>query len=142
MAAGELAADCVFCKIIRGEIPSQRVFEDEHVLGFLDIQPLAAGHTILIPRHHAKTLAELPAEWAAALAQAFGRVAQAVVSVVGAQGCNVLLNDGEVAGQVVPHVHFHIVPRRPADGLGYRWKASPAPPEQLATLAERVRAAL
>ena len=81
---------------------------------------------MLIPKHHAASLEDLPAEWSAGLARLFGRLAKATVAAVGAEGYNVLLNNGAVAGQVVPHVHFHIVPRRADDGLGYRWKAKPA----------------
>jgi histidine triad (HIT) family protein len=140
--AGVLVADCVFCRIIRGEIPAERIYEDEHVLAFLDIGPLAAGHSVVIPRYHAAALENLPADWAAHVARALGPLARAVVAVTGADGYNILLNNGAVAGQVVPHVHFHIVPRRPDDQLGYRWHASPADAEQLAEIGSCVRAAL
>ena len=89
MPAGVLDNDCVFCKIIRGEIPAQRVFEDDHGLAFLDINPLSTGHTVLIPKHHAASLEDLPAEWSAGLARLFGRLAKAVVAAVGAEGYNV-----------------------------------------------------
>ena len=142
MSAGVLDSDCIFCKIIRGEIPCQRVFESQHALAFLDINPLAPGHTVLIPKHHVEFLEDLPEDWAGGLGCVFGRIARAVSSVVQAQGYNVLQNNGSVAGQVVPHVHFHIVPRRADDGLGYRWKAKPASAEELAELAERIQSAL
>ena len=142
MSTDVLAPDCVFCKIIRGEIPAQRLFEDERVLAFLDINPLAPGHTVVIPKYHAEVLHALPAEWTAALSVRFGRLAEVLVQVVGAEGYNVLQNNGRVAGQVVPHVHFHIIPRRSGDGLGYRWNARPADADELARLAEQVRAAL
>ncbi len=142
MNAGVLVPDCVFCRIIRGEIPAQLIFEDEHVLAFLDIGPLAAGHAVVIPRYHAAALEDLPADWAAHVARALGPLARAVVAATGAEGYNILLNNGAVAGQVVPHVHFHIVPRRADDRLGYRWHASPATPNELAEIGSRVRAAL
>jgi histidine triad (HIT) family protein len=142
MAAGVLEQDCIFCKIIRGEIPCQRVYEDEHLLAFLDIQPLAPGHTVVIPRHHAELLDQLPAEWATAIGCALGRLGRTVVRVTGATGYNVLQNNGAVAEQAVPHVHFHLIPRRAGDGLGYRWKAKSVPAEQLAKMAGDIRAAL
>jgi len=133
---------CVFCRIIRGEIPAQRVFEDSEVLAFLDINPLAPGHTILIPKHHSANLEDLPPQWAVALGRTLGRLAGAITAAVGAAGYNLLQNNGPVAGQLVPHVHFHIIPRRPDDGLGYRWKSKAAGPEELARVAEQVRARL
>ena len=142
MAAGAQDPDCIFCKIIRGEIPCQRVFENEHLLAFLDINPLATGHTVVIPKHHAERLEDLSADQAAELARSFGRLAQAVVLIVGGEGYNILQNNGSAAGQVVPHVHFHIIPRRAGDGLGYRWNAKSAVPDELAQLSERIRTAL
>ena len=141
MIAGEINADCVFCKIIRGEIPCQRIFDSPHVLAFLDINPLSQGHTVVIPKHHTERLEDLPEEWSVELARSFGLIARAVTGAVGAEAYNLLQNNGSLAGQVVPHVHFHIIPRRADDGLGYRWKAKPASADELRSLAERVRAA-
>ena len=139
MAADRQDSNCIFCKIIRGEISCQRVFENEHLLAFLDINPLATGHTVVIPKHHAERLEDLSTDQAAELARSFGQLAQAIVSTVGGEGYNLLQNNGSVAGQVVPHVHFHIIPRRVDDGLGYRWNVKSASPEELAELAERIR---
>lgn len=141
MVAGAQDPNCIFCKIIRGEIPCQRVFENEHLLAFLDINPLATGHTVVIPKHHAERLEDLSADQAADLARLFGRLAQAIVPTVGGEGYNLLQNNGSVAGQIVPHVHFHIIPRRADDGLGYRWNAKSASPDELAELSERIRTA-
>jgi len=137
-----LAESCIFCKIIRGEIPSQKVFENDEVLAFLDINPLSTGHTVVIPKRHAERLADLDEDWNAALGRVIGRLSKLVVSVVAAEGHNVLQNDGAVAGQVVPHVHYHIVPRWASDGLGYRWNAKSANADELTQLAQRIRAAL
>ena len=142
MASGNLDPDCIFCKIIRGEIPAQRVFENDHLLAFLDINPLATGHTVVIPKTHAERLEQLPADTAGEVARSFGAIATALLKVTGAEGYNVLQNNGSVAGQVVPHVHFHLVPRRADDGLGYRWNAKSATAEELTALADRVRGAL
>jgi histidine triad (HIT) family protein len=113
--------NCIFCRIAAGEIPAALVHETEQVVAFLDIAPLAEGHLLLIPRAHFARLEEVPGEVAAALASELPRLGRAVRQVTGAQGYNLLVNDGKVAGQEVEHVHFHLIPRAPGDGLGYRW---------------------
>lgn len=119
--------NCVFCKIVAGQIPALRVHEDEHVLAFLDIGPLAEGHLLIIPKEHAERLEEMNPEVLASLARQLPRLARAVLSVTQAAGYNLLQNNGRVSGQEVPHVHFHIIPRASGDGLGYRWLASSYP---------------
>jgi len=114
-------SDCIFCKIIAGDIPSHKVYEDEHVFAFLDIGPLSEGHTLIIPKQHAETLDQLSDEAAAACGLACKRIGAAVASATGCAGWNILQNNGEVAGQEVMHVHFHLIPRAEGDGLGYRW---------------------
>jgi len=141
MNAGTLDPKCLFCRIIGGQIPCHRVEENEHVLAFLDINPLTAGHTIVVPKHHAEFLEGLPAEWVNELARALGPLATRVARAVGAVGYNLLVNNGQAAGQVIPHVHFHIIPRHEGDGLGYRWKARAASESELAELAARIRGA-
>ncbi len=138
----QAAADSVFTKIIRGEIPCQRIFENEHLLAILDINPLAEGHALVIPKRQVERLEQLPAEEAAEIARHLGWIAARIVAVTGAEGYNILQNNGAAAGQVVPHVHFHIIPRRSGDGLGFRWNARAAEPAALAALAERIRAGL
>jgi len=115
--------NCIFCKIAAGEIPAAVVHQDEHLVVFLDISPLAEGHLLVIPREHWANLADMPAEQCAGLFSFMPRLGQALLKVTGAAGFNLLLNSGAVAGQVVPHVHCHLVPRRAGDGLGYRWNA-------------------
>lgn len=133
------AAGSIFAKIVAGEIPCHRVYENEHVLAFLDINPLAEGHTLVIPKRPAARIGELTAEEAAALARVLPQLTKEIQAATGATACNVLINDGEVAGQEIPYVHVHIVPRRADDGLGYRWRPQSVDSEQLAALAERIR---
>jgi len=135
-------ADCVFCKIAAGDIPCTKVYEDEVCLAFLDIGPISSGHTLLIPKKHYETISEMPAAEAAHLAAQLPVLARAVQEAVGAQGINILQNNGAVAGQEVPHVHVHLIPRRPGDGLGYRWPAKKADFEVLAQQAEAIRTRL
>lgn len=114
---------CIFCRVVSAEIPSAVVFEDGSVLAFLDTGPLADGHLLVVPREHAALLTDLSADAAARLGSVLPRLGRALLQVTGAAGFNVLLNNGSVAGQVVNHVHVHLIPRRESDGLGYRWNA-------------------
>lgn len=114
-------AACIFCRIVAGEIPAAKVYEDQRILAFMDINPVAPGHTLVIPKAHATEVSGLCREDLAAMGEALGRIAPAVMNAVSAEGYNILNNRGAVAGQAVDHVHFHIIPRKAADGRGYRW---------------------
>ena len=135
------AADSIFTGIIRGDIPCARVFENEYLIAFLDIAPLAEGHTLVVPKRQVERLEDLPPEEAAAIARELGPIARRVLKATGAPAYNILQNNGAQSGQVVPHVHFHIIPRREGDGLGFRWNAKSARPEELRALAERISSA-
>ena len=111
-----MSADCIFCSIVDGEIPGRIVYEDEDTLAFLDANPLAEGHTLVIPKGHYERLDDLPGDIAAAVGSAIAEVAPAVESAVDAPASTVAYNHGEEAGQEVPHVHAHVVPRFPDDG--------------------------
>jgi len=111
-------SDTIFGKIIRGEIPCHRVYEDEHVLAFLDVNPIARGHTLVIPKEARVTLDELSDDSAAAIGRALPRIARAVLAATGARAYNVLQNNGAQAHQAVMHVHFHIIPRYADRELG------------------------
>ncbi len=117
-------ADTIFTKIIAGEIPCFRVYEDAHVLAFLDIGPLSRGHTLVIPKEPAETLDQLSDESAAALGRVLPRISRAVLQATGAQAFNILQNNGASAHQAVMHVHFHIIPKyADGSGLGIGWPA-------------------
>ncbi len=135
-------ADCIFCKIVAREIPSSAVFETETVLAFLDVGPLAEGHLLVIPKQHYTTLVDVPSEDCTRLAEALPRLGSALMAVTSAEGFNVLQNNGKVAGQVVDHVHFHLIPRRSGDGLGYRWKPGTYPKERTEQLVLSYRASI
>ncbi|MCC6357589.1 MAG: HIT family protein [Phycisphaerales bacterium] len=135
-------SDSIFTRIIRGEIPCQRVFESPTVFAFLDINPLAPGHTLVVPKRQVERLEQLPENEAADIARVLGRIARAILDVTGAPDYNVLQNNGSSAGQVVPHVHFHIIPRREHDGLGFRWNPKPAGADELKALRDRLAAIL
>jgi len=114
--------ETIFSKIISGAIPCHRIYEDAHVLSFLDIAPVAPGHTLVIPKEPARTLDELSDEAAAALGRALPRICRAVKLVTGTSAFNVLQNNEALAHQAVFHVHFHIIPKPDEQrGLGVRW---------------------
>ncbi len=116
--------DTIFSKIIAGEIPCHRVYEDEHVLAFLDIGPLSEGHTLVIPKEPAVTLGELSDEAGAALGRVLPRVCRAVAQATGCADYNVVQSNGRGANQEVMHVHFHIIPKPdPEQGLVVSWRA-------------------
>ena len=134
--------DCIFCKIVVGDIPAIKVLETPHALAFLDVAPLADGHTLLIPKRHYATLPQMPANELALVLQPLPALAESILSVVGAEAFNVLQNNGRAAGQAVDHVHFHIIPRVADDGLGYRWNAGAYPQERAEELGRKIKAAL
>jgi histidine triad (HIT) family protein len=116
-------AETVFAKIIRGEIPCHPVYEDEHVLAFLDINPLSRGHVLVIPKETVETIDEVSEETGAALGKALVRVARAVKAATGCASYNILQNNGAGAHQAVMHVHFHVIPKyADGTGLGIGWK--------------------
>ena len=115
--------DCIFCKIVAGEIPASVLFQSESGLAFLDVNPLSDGHLLYVPRDHYERHSEIPPALAGKMAEAIPRLGRALLAATKADGYNLLLNEGAAAGQVVPHVHYHLIPRKPGDGLGYRWNA-------------------
>jgi histidine triad (HIT) family protein len=132
----------VFDKILAGEIPCHRVYEDEHVLAFLDVGPLSPGHTLLIPKERKAHLHELSDASAAALGRVLPRLCRAVMAATGAADYNVLQNNGSRAHQVVMHVHFHIIPKIGQAGLGVVWPAGKLDGESAAPLLAALRRAL
>ncbi|WP_433713718.1 HIT family protein [Nocardia sp. CA-084685] len=112
--------DCVFCRIAAGQAPATKVYEDDTLCAFLDIRPIARGHTLVIPKRHASELTDLDADSVAHLFRAGHRLALAIRrSELAADGANLVLNDGTAAFQTVPHVHLHVVPRRHGDKLSF-----------------------
>lgn len=133
----------IFSKIISGEIPCHKVYEDAHVLAFLDINPLSRGHTLVIPKEEAAYLHELSEESAAAIGRVLPRIARAVVKATGVEHYNVLQNNGAPAHQAVFHVHFHIIPKPSSEeGLGIGWPARSLDHAEAAALAGEIARAL
>ena len=132
---------CLFCKIISGEIPSRRVYEDDQVMAFLDAFPTRPGHTLVVPKGHVETMMDASDACLTSWIRAVQRVAIAVQSATGAQGINLLQNNGSAAGQVIHHLHMHIIPRMMDDGLKM-WPGSPINAQEGDVLAEKLRKAV
>jgi histidine triad (HIT) family protein len=132
----------IFDKIIDGEIPCYRVYEDDHVLAFLDIAPLSDGHMLVIPKQRVSGLHELSDEAAAALGRVLPRLCRAVMNATGAGAYNVLQNNGAAAHQAVFYVHFHIIPMLGDAGLGLGWSAGSLDTQRAGELVKQMQASL
>lgn len=131
-------SDCIFCKIIVGEIPSHKVYEDDQVLAFLDIKPLNPGHTLVVPKHHAESVIDSAEEDMRSVMSVIKKIAPAILRATGASACNVSNNNGAAAGQIIFHTHFHVIPRH--DGDGYApWHRTEHSDSDAAQVAEKIR---
>lgn len=132
---------CIFCRIVRKEIPSTVVYEDDHVLGFLDVSPVRPGHTLIIPKAHYPQILDVPQDLAGPLLLATQKVGHALMKATGAQGFNMLQNNFAAAGQMVYHVHWHLIPRSEGDGLRLWAQSSYSSTEAMQLMGESIRAA-
>ena len=114
-----MGENCIFCKIIKGEIPSQKIFENENTFAFLDINPASFGHALVIPKKHYETLIDVPDEELKQLIISVKKVSTAIMYATNIKGFNILQNNGKIAGQIVNHVHFHIIPREENDSINF-----------------------
>ncbi|HKJ50366.1 MAG TPA: HIT family protein [Gammaproteobacteria bacterium] len=135
-------ADCIFCKIIGGEIPCFRLYEDEDTLAFMDINPASPGHALVIPREHAVDVHAISDGAIAATVISAKKVAAAIDRTLRPQGLNLLQCNGEAAGQSVFHFHMHVLPRSEGDDLEMNWGLQAGDLDEIAALAERIRANL
>ncbi|KAM0797242.1 HIT-like domain-containing protein [Usnea florida] len=130
-------AACIFCKIIKGDIPSFKLFESEGVLAFLDVQPLSQGHALVVPKVHGSKLTEIPDEQLEEILP----VAKKLAKATGSENYNILQNNGRLAHQEVDHVHFHMIPKpNQQEGLGIGWPATETNMEKLKTYFNEVKA--
>ncbi len=135
---------CIFCKIVRGEIPSFKVYEDERVYAFADINPITEGHTLIIPKSHAENLWEISDKSITAIHRASKKIAAAMQTVLGPVGIAVLQLNGKVVNQVVMHYHLHLIPRA-ANGPRLKmteWELVPGDMEKIKTIGEKITAAI
>ncbi len=134
--------DCVFCRIVAGQIPATRVCEDAHTFAFMDIGQVNPGHVLVAVKAHAENLYELSDEQAAALARISVRVARAIRAAFAPEGLSVYQANGRAAGQTVFHYHVHLLPRHTGDGMELTWPVKNPPRDQLEACAAKIRSAL
>jgi histidine triad (HIT) family protein len=134
--------DCIFCKIVAGQIPCTKIYEDQKVLAFLDTAPVSFGHTLVVPKEHCDKSHNCNTEVFTALTAVLPKIASAVVKAVNADGYNILCNNGKAAGQLVAHLHFHIIPRMIDDGIFSHWPAKEYPAGKADEIAQKIRASL
>ena len=123
--------NCIFCKIIEGEIPSKTLFENDEFKVIFDISPASKGHVIILPKYHAANIFELPEEVTAKAFVLAKKIATVLKEVLNCDGVNILQNNGEAAGQTVFHLHIHVIPRYKDDNMGLTWKQGEADPDVL-----------
>ena len=137
-----LNEDCIFCKIIRGEIPSFKLYEDDLTYAFMDINPLNDGHALVIPKYHAENIYATPDEWFGPTMSTVRRIASAVNKVVQPEGINLLQAHGPGAKQSVFHLHMHVIPRYADDGAGMNWEMKHGDMDAIGKLAKQIIAAI
>lgn len=138
MSQKQSSVDCLFCRIISGELPSAKVYEDDHVFAFLDIAPCSQGHTLIVPKSHSRNVLDFDVDEAAHLMRAIQKIAPAIMAVVDAQGFHVIQNNEAVALQTVFHSHWHIIPRAENDGVDFLVKKPYESQEAMQNLAKRI----
>jgi len=138
-----MASDCIFCRIIRGEIPSYKVYEDETALAFLDINPATPGHTLIIPKTHVAQVEDMTAEDAESLFKTLHKIVGSIQEAFNAPASTIGINNSRESGQEVPHVHIHVIPRKQPDRLGiiqnFNRIIKKTTPEEFSENAQRIR---
>ena len=132
---------CIFCEIIKGNIPSNKIYEDDNVYAFLDIMPISYGHTLVIPKEHYANIEDIPEEDLCSLIKGVKKVGAALKNGIGVVGYNVVVNNDPVSGQIIPHIHFHLIPRERKDGL-QAWPQNKYKEGDAEAIAEKLRTEL
>lgn len=137
-----MPSDCIFCKIVRGEIPCQKIYEDKNVIAFLDINPVNKGHILVIPKEHYETILDIPEGLLGKLMIIVKKVDKTVLNAFEINACNIDINQGKDAGQIVPHLHIHIIPRFHSDNFK-KWPAKKYDGDkEMKKIAEKIRNSL
>lgn len=133
--------DCIFCKIVAGEIPSEKIYEDKDVVAFMDIRPVSRGHALVVPKNHSKDILETDESDLHKVILAARKISDAITKATKAEGFTISTNRGEAAGQTVFHLHFHIIPRFRKDGL-QPWPHQESEPKTRAEIAKKIKGML
>ena len=133
---------CIFCKIVAGQLPCFKLFEDETTIAFMDINPVNPGHALAVAKGHWPTVDVIPADVLGDVARTAQRVAKAALAALEPTGVNLLQSNGPGAGQSVPHLHVHILPRYPGDKVRLNWVYEPGDKAEIAAICERLKAVL
>ncbi len=134
--------NCIFCKIVAGQIPCFKLFEDDTTVAFMDVNPVNPGHALAVAKGHWSTIDDIPPDVLAAVARTAQRVAKAVISELKPNGVNLLQANGEGAGQSVPHLHIHVMPRYPNDRVALNWDYTPGNKAEIESIWKRLKAVL
>ena len=135
-------ADCVFCKIVAGKLPCFKLLENETTIAFMDINPVNPGHALAVAKGHWPTVDVIPADVLADVARTAQRVAKAAMKALAPEGVNLVQANGVAAGQSVPHLHMHIMPRRRSDDVSLNWTPTPGDMKEIEAIANKLKAAL
>jgi histidine triad (HIT) family protein len=130
--------ECIFCKIVRADIPSYKIYEDDYTLAFLDIAPVSKGHTLVIPKKHYANFEDIPEEELCALIKTVKKIGGMLKEGLGVFGYNMQVNNDPIVGQIIPHIHFHLIPRKEGDGLQL-WPQGGYDPGEAEKIAEKIR---
>jgi histidine triad (HIT) family protein len=134
--------NCIFCKIIKGKIPAEKIYENDYVMGFLDISPVNKGHALIIPKKHSETILDTDEETLKEVMIITKKLSAAIMKAIKADGFEVCINNKKAAGQLVPHLHMHIMPRFNNDGLRFDWPTKKYSDEEMKKIAESIKKAL
>ena len=131
--------DCIFCRIVEGKVPTEKIYEDNKVIAFLDISPVNFGHALIIPKKHAETIMDIEDKELCDAIKIARQISVALVKIVKADGINVSINNKKAAGQLVPHIHIHIIPRFNNDNFKFDWPTKKYADGQMEELTKRIR---
>ncbi len=131
--------ECIFCKIVKGEIPSYRIYDDSDAIAFLDINPATPGHSLVVPKKHSVNIFDVDADELARVMKIIKRVAEKIKSEMGTDSINIIQNNGRLSGQIVDHIHFHIIPRYQDDGVRISYGRYEVKPSDLEELAKKLK---
>jgi len=134
--------ECIFCKIVKGEIPSEKIYETKSTLAFLDIFPLNKGHTLVIPKEHRSTFTEIDDETLKELVLAIKKVTDGIINAFSPDGYHILMNVGKTAGQEIEHAHVHVIPRFKDDGVVFGWRQLKYEKDEIKDYAEKLKKAI